>query len=235
MIGAIIGAVAALGSGIANGVLGAKESARQAAARRRMRNENRLWYDRRYNEEGRETAVGQRMRERMLEANRARQASARGKGAVMGGTTALQAAESAESGRAMGDLLGRLDANQEARRDRIEGQYRQREAQLDNMDLNASAQHQAQLANAFSTASAVASQVGSAVDSGRSGVSKVSGESDASGESAASGGTTASQVGWKAPKLTVAKPGTKVVTAPDPYKEREDWYDEYFKRMKSIM
>jgi hypothetical protein len=220
-----------LGSGIANGVLGAKESARQAAARRRMRNENRLWYDRRYNEEGRETAVGQRMRERMLEANRARQASARGKGAVMGGTTALQAAESAESGKAMGDLLGRLDANQEARRDRIEGQYRQREAQLDNMDLNASAQHQAQLANAFSTASAVASQIGGAVDGARGGGQKV----DASGESAASGGTTASQVGWKAPKLTIVKPGTKVVTAPDPYKEREDWADEYFNRMKSIM
>ena len=158
-----------MGAGIANGILGAKESARRDALLRRQERANRMWYDRTYNEAGRETAVGQRMRELMAEANRARQASARGKGAVMGGTTALQAAEASESSKATADLLGRLDANQEARRDRIDAAYRQRDAQLVNAEMSASAQKQANLANAVSTASAVASQIGGAVDSAKSG------------------------------------------------------------------
>ena len=219
-----------LGSAVANGIAGAKASAADAAARRRMRNKNQMWYDREYNSVGRETRPAQVVRELLREHLADRVANSKGRGAVMGGTNALEIAQRAEDNRLAAKVLGQLDAQQDARRDRIDAIYRQREAQLDNMDLNASAQHQAQLANAFSTASAVASQIGGAVDSSGGGGQKVDSSGESSGESAASGGTTASQVGWKAPKLTVAKPGTKVVTAPDPYKEREDWLD----RMKSI-
>ena len=230
MIGAIIGAVAALGAGIANGILGAKESARRDALLRRQERANRMWYDRTYNEAGRETAVGQRMRELMAEANRARQASARGKGAVMGGTTALQAAEASESNKATADLLGRLDANQEARRDRIDAAYRQRDAQLVNAEMSASAQKQANLANAVTTAGQVLTQVGSVVDSS---------DGSAAGESAANGGSTSSQTTWKAPKVKVVKSSDKVVKAPDPYKGYDDWrkqFDkDYFKSMYSRM
>lgn len=244
-IGAVLSIIGMLGSAVANGIAGAKASAADAAARRRMRNKNQMWYDREYNSVGRETRPAQVVRELLREHLADRVANSKGRGAVMGGTNALEIAQRAEDNRLAAKVLGQLDAQQDARRDRIDAIYRQREGQIDNLDLQASAQKQQNLANMVTTSGQVLSQVGSAVDGG-GGSSKVKSESsDAAGESAAKGGSTSSQTTWKAPKVKVVganekvKSGDKVIKAPDPYKERDEWrkqFDkDYFKSMLSKM
>ena len=166
MIPAIIGAVAGVAGTGVNALLGAAERRRQQRMLDAEERKNRLWYDRRYNEEGRETAVGQRMLEKMREAQRERMSSVAGRSAVMGGSGAVAAAESAAANKAIGDTVGQLDANQEARRDRIEQQYRQRDAQISAQRANLSAQQQANLANAATQASAIGAQIAAGAASG---------------------------------------------------------------------
>lgn len=166
MIPAIIGAVAGVAGTGVNALLGAAERRRQQRMLDAEERKNRLWYDRRYNEEGRETAVGQRMLEKMREAQRERMSSVAGRSAVMGGSGAVSAAESAAANKAIGDTVGQLDANQEARRDRIEQQYRQRDAQISAQRANLSAQQQANLANAATQASAIGAQIAAGAASG---------------------------------------------------------------------
>lgn len=166
MIPAIIGAVAGLAGTGMNALLGAAERRRQQRMLADEERKNRLWYDRHYNEQGRETAVGQRMLEKMREAQRERMSSVAGRSAVMGGSGAVAAAESAAANKAIGDTVGQLDANQEARRDRIEQQYRQRDAQISAQRANLSAQQQANLANAATQASVIGAQIAAGAASG---------------------------------------------------------------------
>lgn len=166
MIPAIIGAVAGVAGTGVNALLGAAERRRQQRMLDAEERKNRLWYDRRYNEEGRETAVGQRMLEKMREAQRERMSSVAGRSAVIGGSGAVSAAESAAANKAIGDTVGQLDANQQARRDRIEQQYRQRDAQISAQRANLSAQQQANLANAATQASAIGAQIAAGAASG---------------------------------------------------------------------
>lgn len=177
MIPAIIGAVAGVAGTGVNALLGAAERRRQQRMLDAEERKNRLWYDRRYNEEGRETAVGQRMLEKMREAQRERMSSVAGRSAVMGGSGAVAAAESAAANKAIGDTVGQLDANQEASRDRIEQQYRQRDAQISAQRANLSAQQQANLANAATQASAIGAQIAAGAASG-SGKKESDGTSD---------------------------------------------------------
>ena len=186
MIPAIIGAVAGVAGTGVNALLGAAERRRQQRMLDAEERKNRLWYDRHYNEQGRETAVGQRMLEKMREAQRERMSSVAGRSAVMGGSGAVAAAESAAANKAIGDTVGQLDANQEARRDRIEQQYRQRDAQISAQRANLSAQQQANLANAATQASAIGAQIAAGAASG-SGKTKASdGLSDSTNVSASS-------------------------------------------------
>lgn len=180
MIPAIIGAVAGVAGTGVNALLGAAERRRQQRMLDAEDRKNRLWYDRRYNEEGRETAVGQRMLEKMREAQRERMSSVAGRSAVMGGSGAVAAAESAAANKAIGDTVGQLDANQEARRDRIEQQYRQRDAQISAQRANLSAQQQANLANAATQASAIGAQIAAGAASGSG---KVKADDSAGGSS----------------------------------------------------
>lgn len=212
MIPAIIGAVAGVAGTGVNALLGAAERRRQQRMLDAEERKNRLWYDRRYNEEGRETAVGQRMLEKMREAQRERMSSVAGRSAVMGGSSAVSAAESAAANKAIGDTVGQLDANQEARRDRIEQQYRQRDAQISAQRANLSAQQQANLANAATQASAIGAQIAAGAASG-SGKTK-------------SDGTLSENT----KKVMFPSPSTvaKVPAVGDPYAYREDIYKQIY-------
>lgn len=212
MIPAIIGAVAGVAGTGVNALLGAAERRRQQRMLDAEERKNRLWYDRRYNEEGRETAVGQRMLEKMREAQRERMSSVAGRSAVMGGSSAVSAAESAAANKAIGDTVGQLDANQEARRDRIEQQYRQRDAQISAQRANLSAQQQANLANAATQASAIGAQI-------------------AAGAASGSGKTKANDaLSENTKKVMFPSPSTvaKVPAVGDPYAYREDYYKRLY-------
>lgn len=212
MIPAIIGAVAGLAGTGMNALLGAAERRRQERMLADEERKNRLWYDRSYNEQGRETAVGQRMLEKMREAQRERMSSVAGRSAVMGGSGAVAAAESAAANKAIGDTVGQLDANQEARRDRIEQQYRQRDAQISAQRANLSAQQQANLANAATQASVMGAQIAAGAASG-------------SGKTKANG--TLSE---NTKKVMFPSPSTvgKVPAVGDPYAYREDYYKQLY-------
>ena len=214
MIPAIIGAVAGLAGTGMNALLGAAERRRQQRMLADEERKNRLWYDRHYNEQGRETAVGQRMLEKMREAQRERMSSVAGRSAVMGGSGAVAAAESAAANKAIGDTVGQLDANQEARRDRIEQQYRQRDAQISAQRANLSAQQQANLANAATQASVIGAQIAAGAASG-------------SGKSKAKSSDTLSE---NTKKVMFPSPSTvaNVPAVGDPYGYREDYYKQLY-------
>lgn len=216
MIPAIIGAVVGAAGTGANALLGAAERRRQQRILDAEERKNRLWYDRRYNEVGRETAVGQRMLEKMREAQRERMSSVAGRSAVMGGSSAVSAAESAAANKAIGDTVGAIDAQQEARRDRIEQQYRQRDAQISAQRQNMSAQQQANLANAATQASAIGAQVAMSA-AGNGGKSKVkSSENDTLSENT-------KKVMFQSPSEVA-----KVEKIADPYGYREDYYKQIY-------
>lgn len=212
MIPAIIGAVAGVAGTGVNALLGAAERRRQQRMLDAEERKNRLWYDRRYNEEGRETAVGQRMLEKMREAQRERMSSVAGRSAVMGGSGAVSAAESAAANKAIGDTVGQLDANQQARRDRIEQQYRQRDAQISAQRAGLSAQQQANLANAATQASAIGAQIAAGAASG-------------SGKTKASDGLSENtrKVMFQSPSEVA-----KVKKIANPYGYREDYYKQLY-------
>ena len=176
-----------------NAIAGGNESRRRQRELDRQERENQLWYDRRYNEVGRETQVGQRMLEKMREAQRERMASVSGKSAVMGGSNAVSAAESAAANKAIGDTVGKIDAQQEARQDAIEKDYRQTKRSISNARINASIADSKRKADAASQTSAMVGSLAMGLDGGSG---KSSGIKSASAPSvdAQSGANTSSGV-----------------------------------------
>lgn len=184
-IGSIIGAgVGLVGTGI-NALIGAaKERARRRALAKRER-ENQLWYDRRYNEVGRERGDAQRLLTKMREAQRDRMDRVAGRQAVMGGSSAVRASEQESANKALGDTVSQIDAAQESRRDKIEQQYLSRKDAISNARDKLDLAHQTNLANAATQASAIGAQLAASAvgGGGKSGES-----SDASVASSSSDG-----------------------------------------------
>lgn len=94
--------------------------------------QNQNWYDRRYNEDSTQRADAQRILQMTEDSIRNRNRQAAGAQAVMGGTAESVAAEKAANARALADATAQIAANGDRRKDMIEGQYMQREAQLNN-------------------------------------------------------------------------------------------------------
>lgn len=134
--GGALGAVGSIFGGI-SASKAMKKVKRNLEARQR---ENRDWYDRRYNEDATQRADAQRILTKTEEAIRNRNQQAAGAQAVMGGTEESVAAAKAANNQALADATSQIAVNAEARKDRIEQAYRQREAQindaLDGMEAN---------------------------------------------------------------------------------------------------
>lgn len=130
MIGSLIGgAVGAIGS-IFGGVKASQAMKKVKANVESQKQANEDWMNRRYNENVTQRADSQRVltktREMMLERNRA----AAGAQAVMGGTEESVAAAKAAGNEAMAEAASQIAAG-DRRKDAIEQQYRQRDAELD--------------------------------------------------------------------------------------------------------
>lgn len=140
MIGSLIGAgVSAVGS-IFGGIKAsqAMKKAKRDIEARKERNE--AWYERRMNEDATQRADAQRVLNRTEEAMRNRSKAAAGTAAVMGGTEEGAAATKAAGAQAMADAAAQIAAQGENRKDMVEQQYLQRDAQLDeelnNIEVN---------------------------------------------------------------------------------------------------
>lgn len=131
LIGAGVSLASSIGNAIFGGLSANKQKKEQLRAIRKQQQENRNWYNRRYNEDATQRADVQRMLSRTNEAIKARNRAAAGKQKVVGGTDASLASTQQANARAVGDALSEVAAKAEARKDNIEAQYRERKADLD--------------------------------------------------------------------------------------------------------
>ena len=101
-----------------------------------QRKRNQDWYDRRYNEDATQRADAQAILTKTEEAIKSRNRAAAGTAAVMGGTEESVAATKAANAQAQAEAT----SNAERRKDAIEQQYQQRDAQieeaLNNLEIN---------------------------------------------------------------------------------------------------
>lgn len=181
-----IAAAISAAASIANGLLGSakarKERQQQLAYLNKQKKENRDWYNRRYYEDATQRADAQRMITRTNDAIKKRTQAAYGRKAVVGGVDATLASTQQANAEAMGNALGGIVANSEARKDNIEAQYRERQQQLEaaKNDVNTSysqAQRQNMANAATGVMGAAASIAANGEGSSSTGKSKVKGSS----------------------------------------------------------
>lgn len=96
-----------------------------------QRKRNQDWYDRRYNEDATQRADAQAILTKTEEAIKSRNRAAAGTAAVMGGTEESVAATKAANAQAQAEATSNIAVNAERRKDAIEQQYQQRDAQIE--------------------------------------------------------------------------------------------------------
>ena len=140
MLGSIIGGALSVGGAIFGGITASKAMKRVKKNLQEQQRKNQDWYDRRYNEDATQRADAQAILTRTEEAIRNRNRQAAGAQAVMGGTEESVAATKAANNEALAQATTNIAVNGEARKDAIEGQYMQRDAdlnkQLNDMEVN---------------------------------------------------------------------------------------------------
>lgn len=133
-IGAGLGAV----GGIFGGIAASKAMKRVKQNLQEQRRKNQDWYDRRYNEDATQRADAQAILTRTEESIRNRNKHAAGVQAVMGGTEESVAAAKEANNQALAQAAIGIAVNGEARKDAIESQYLQTDANiqqaLNNLD-----------------------------------------------------------------------------------------------------
>lgn len=139
MIGTAIGAgMSAIGS-IYGGIKNSDSMRRIREALRRRQAENQAWYDRRYNEDATQRASAQALLQRTEDAIRKRNQIAAGQAAVGGATESAIAAAKEANNQTYADAVSRINADADARKDKIESDYRSTksalEGQVDELNL----------------------------------------------------------------------------------------------------
>ena len=139
-IGSIIGGAAGIASTIFDGMSASKAMKKVRSNLQDQKRTNQDWYDQRYNEDATQRADAQAILAKTEEAIKSRNRAAAGAAAVMGGTEESVAATKAANNQAIAEATSSIAVNGERRKDAIEAQYQQRDAQLDealnNMEVN---------------------------------------------------------------------------------------------------
>ncbi|MBW4753733.1 hypothetical protein KZO77_01590 [Prevotella melaninogenica] len=128
LIGAAIGAAGSIFGGIS----ASKAMRKMKANVEAQKKANQDWFDRRYNEDATQRADAQRILTMTEESIKNRNKAAVGAQAVMGGTEESVAAAKAANNKALSDATSQIAVNAEQRKDSIEQQYQQRDADLTN-------------------------------------------------------------------------------------------------------
>lgn len=130
ILGGAIGAgLGAVGS-IFGGISASKAMKRVKKNLQEQRRKNQDWYDRRYNEDATQRADAQAILTKTEESIRNRNKQAAGVQAVMGGTEESVAAAKAANNEALAQATTNIAVNGEARKDAIESQYLQTDANI---------------------------------------------------------------------------------------------------------
>lgn len=154
-MGFLLGALG-LGLGAAGSAVGFISQAKEARKRRRAlderERENEAWYNRKYNEVGTESAAAQRALTAMRDAQRERMNRASGAAAVSGASSESVAAEKAAANKTIGDTVSAIAARDDARKERVDDEYRREKRAIENARDNISLQKQQNTAAATSQA-----------------------------------------------------------------------------------
>lgn len=108
-----------------------------------QRQKNQDWYDQRYNEDSTQRADAQKLLTQTQEMIKAQNQQAAGNAAVMGGTEESVAAAKAANNKAITDTMSNINAQADARKDKIEQTYQQNDANF-QQQLNDIEQQKAQ-------------------------------------------------------------------------------------------
>lgn len=131
MLGGIIGGTAGALGGIFGGISKNKMLKKQMAMIKEQKRENQDWYDRRYNEDSTQRADAQAILTQTADMIRRRNQQSAGTQTVMGGTEESAAAAKEANSKALSDATSQIAVAGAQRKDQIEGQYRERQQQLD--------------------------------------------------------------------------------------------------------
>lgn len=131
MLGGIIGGAAGALGGIFGGISKNKMLKKQMAMIKEQKRENQDWYDRRYNEDATQRADAQAILTQTADMIRRRNQQSAGAQAVMGGTEESAAAAKEANAKALSDATSQIAVAGAQRKDQIEGQYRERQHELD--------------------------------------------------------------------------------------------------------
>lgn len=132
LFGSIAGGVLGAAGSIFGGISASKAMKRMKRNLEEQKRENQAWFDRRYNENATQRADAQQAISLMREEMKKRSQAAAGAQAVMGGTEESVAAAKAANNQALADATAQIAVNGERRKDAVEQQYQQRDAQLDD-------------------------------------------------------------------------------------------------------
>ena len=136
----------------ANFISQAKEARKRRRALDERERENEAWYKRKYNEVGTESASAQRALTAMRDAQQQRMNRASGAAAVSGASSESVAAEKAAANKAIGDTVSAIAARDDARKERVDDEYRRERRAIENARDNISLQKQQNTAAATSQA-----------------------------------------------------------------------------------
>ena len=151
LLGALGLGLGAAGSA-ANFISQAKEARKRRRALDERERENEAWYNRKYNEVGTESAAAQRALTAMRDAQRERMNRASGAAAVSGASSESVAAEKAAANKTIGDTVSAIAARDDARKERVDKEYRREKRAIENARDNISLQKQQNTAAATSQA-----------------------------------------------------------------------------------
>ena len=166
MLGALIGAGLGLASSIAGGIANRKARRKQEQMIDQQQKENQAWYDRTYNADPTKRADTVRLLTQMQEQIKNRNKAAKGRQAVMGGTEDSTTAVKEANNKTLADTTSQVVAANDARKDNIEQQYRERKNQLNNQQMGIEAEKAADTANAVAGVAGTAANIAASLDSG---------------------------------------------------------------------
>ncbi len=164
----MIGAIAGTALGAVGSILGGISASEAAAKRNRYletkAQENKNWYDRRYNEDATQRADAQRLLSMTEDAIRKRNRAAQGREAVMGGPTENSAREKEANNKIMTDAVSQINAAGEKRKEQIEQQYEQRKDAIQDAKMQVEAQRAAAIGDATKGALGAAGNIATLFD-----------------------------------------------------------------------
>ncbi len=162
MIGSLIGAGLSAAGSIFGGIKASQALKKVQGNIESAKQDNEAWYNRRFNEDATQRADAQRILTKTEESIKNRNKQAAASAAVMGGTEESLAAAKAANSQALAEATSQIAVNADARKDRIESTFQQRNAAFNDQLNNLEQQKAAAISQAVQGVAQAGSSIASA-------------------------------------------------------------------------